>query len=177
MIAGRRGCRKANGSQKPNQARRLTTRLIFLFGWCVTLTPIEARSIADVSAPAVAEVASAAAAIDAATASPTSAAAPAAAAVTAAATPTAATASRLCRRGRGADQDGRRADDVDKHQSQRRKAACKHTITCGRNILSHFRISRSFQSPKFTNLPHPNPQELNLQDLELTRPALRSSAC
>src|SRR5258705_13076598 len=83
------------------------------------IVALKPRSIrADVSGPAVAPVASASANIDAAT--PASAKAPAAA--PAMTVPTAPT-SGLGLRGGCSHQDGRGADDVDEHQSQRCKAA------------------------------------------------------
>jgi hypothetical protein len=114
--------------QKQNQVRRFpgAPDFYFPFGSRVTITPIAPRSIrADVSAPAIAEIASAAVDTDTATVdADTATTAPTSTAATGptAATSTAATAG-LCLRGGCAHQDGRGTDDVNQHQSQCCKAA------------------------------------------------------
>jgi hypothetical protein len=105
--------------------------------------PTRRRSIirADIATPTVAPVACGVAAVDSDAAPPASAttpadtAAPTAAATPAtAATPTAASTACLRRRGRCADQDGRRADEINEHQSYRCDAARNDIVA-----LCHFR--------------------------------------
>jgi len=106
---------------------------------------LKLRSVrADVPAPAIAPVAAAVAAVaavdaDATTPASASAAAPATPAAPAtAATPATAAPTRLRRCRRCADEDCRRADEVNEQQSQRCQAARQDIVA-----FSHSRISRS----------------------------------
>jgi hypothetical protein len=137
----------------PGWLRALTTktsapepaRLFFCSDRASRIRRFKPSSIrADVTAPAIAEIASAAANIDATTTTKATTIATATAATkasTTAAETAAATASCQCLRRGCAHQNGGRADDVNEHQSQRREAARQDTVA-----FRHFQESPGHSS-------------------------------